>query len=1224
MKTLHTLLRVVASLLFLVFAHSFSNAQCTAPLSGFDMVEVDYCVGLPVVVENKSNTRGVNCNFIWDWGDGTTETDADFVRYKTHVYKFPTTEVCNTPDGGKEAEIKLTVVPKDPTCLLTHKTLKSIRIYFPPLPDFTIPAGICLDNPEVSPFNLTCPTQSDSSTKIVWRVIDLATGKDVMTSLEKLPKFIFSSPGSYKVTLSVTNKCGTATKDQPISVYAKPVADADQITNSGTTTVCAPYQIVVSNKSVGSTGQKWSISPATGWRFINGTDETTPSAKIEFTDNGEYTLGLIVNSLCGDRAWQNNQKIIVKSKPKVDMDTLIGSCIPFTFTPVGRVPNDGGLPLQYKWTISGGSVLTASTLDPGSMTFPTAGTYPFKFMATNTCGSDEVTKYLTVKDKIDVVFANNPKTICNTSSAVKLIATPSGGAWSGTGVQADGTFDPSVAGVGTFKLTYTATFGACSDTKQTQIQVFGTSVTVGPKQQACGNDATPIALSGGTPAGGLWAGVGVTNANGTFNPSVSGAGTFNLTYTYKDPTTGCSNKADKDVVVFQPPKAAIDPLPPFCVNTEKQFVHSSLGAIGFRWYFGDGDSTTTELPLHRYFTEGVKNVRLIVVNEENCFDTAKATINIYAPVVAAFVQGLKQGCTPLSVFLTNKSTGNNGSYSWDLGNGRVLTNPDPGTVVFTNLSDQDTIYKIKLTASTPGCPSSVDTGQVTVFRGVKANFAVDIGAACSPMTVRFSNVTTGSARSYFWDFGNGNYSNDEVPKPQLFSTDTIDRKYKIQLIATNACGNDTTTRSVIVTPSKFRAFFGIDKTSGCSPLTVSLSGAATRGSKVTYDLGDGNVSNNVDLTHTFTKSGIYKIRQMATGSCGSDTMTRTVNVWETPSVSFVHSQFNICRDRRVEFLQSTSPNVSVWWDFGDGIQSGEHDPTHDYKRSGQFNVKIDVEDVSHGCKNADSVIIDVRSPIKFRVDSVKHSACFGINTGGVVVNKGDVTGGLPFYEFSLNDSTFQDPSRSGIFSNLKGRERYTVWVRDQAGCKDSVGVYVKGFPTLGLDAGRDREIDLGDSTQTFVTTNAYKLLALKWTPSNTVDCDSCESVWLQPTETTQYTVRGTGPDGCSEIAKVQVRVSSNRRIFVPNVFTPNNDGVNDQFFPHAGKNIKRVSYLRVFDRWGELVWENRDFQPDQQYSGWDGKYRGEILAPGAFVWVMEVELRNGIVEVFKGDVTLVR
>ena len=114
MKTLHTLLRVVASLLFLVFTHSFSNAQCTAPLSGFDMVEVDYCVGLPVVVENKSNTRGVNCNFFWDWGDGTTEMDADFVRYKTHVYKFPTTEVCNTPDGGKEAEIKLTVFMRPP------------------------------------------------------------------------------------------------------------------------------------------------------------------------------------------------------------------------------------------------------------------------------------------------------------------------------------------------------------------------------------------------------------------------------------------------------------------------------------------------------------------------------------------------------------------------------------------------------------------------------------------------------------------------------------------------------------------------------------------------------------------------------------------------------------------------------------------------------------------------------------------------------------------------------------------------------------------------------------------------------------------------------------------------------------------------------------------------------------------------------------------------------
>ena len=340
--------------------------------------------------------------------------------------------------------------------------------------------------------------------------------------------------------------------------------------------------------------------------------------------------------------------------------------------------------------------------------------------------------------------------------------------------------------------------------------------------------------------------------------------------------------------------------------------------------------------------------------------------------------------------------------------------------------------------------------------------------------------------------------------------------YKISLISTNFCGNDTVIRSVTVTPPSVKAFFGIDKVEGCSPLTVNLSGAATPGATATYNLSDGTISNDKNIVHTFTIPGTYKIRQQVSGSCGQDSMDRVVNVWATPSVKFTSSQFNICKDRRVQFRQQTSPNVGVTWNLGEGTITGTHDPLYDYKRSGNFMVKLFVNDLSHGCKNADSTLIEVRSPLKFGFDSIRHSSCFGINTGAIVIRRGDVTGGLPTYEFALNDSTFKDISLSGIFSNLEGRKRNTIWVRDRAGCVDSASTYIKGFPSLMLDAGRDREIDLGDSTHTFVTTNAYKLLNLKWTPSVSVSCDTCQEVYLQPLETTTYTVKATGPEGCME------------------------------------------------------------------------------------------------------------
>jgi large repetitive protein len=1226
MRTLHTLPTVVLMLLLVCLANYTAKAQCTAPLSDFQMVDVDYCVGLPVVVENKSNVRGVPCNYFWNWGDGTTEMDTSLIQYKTHTYIFPTTEACATPDGGKNTFIELLVVPKDPTCLLDHSTRKRIRLYFPPLPDFTAPSAICLDNPVVEPSNLSCPTQGDSSTTILWTVINLSTNKVVFTSTDKLPKFTFTTAGNYQIVLSVSNKCGTAIKKvKDITVLPKPEPAANVTLNGGTQTVCAPYRIVVNNTSTGSTGNKWTISPATGWRFIGGTSDTTALANIEFTENGEYDLGLIVGSTCGDRTWNMNQKIIVKAKPKVEMDTLVGSCVPFDFKPIGRVTNDGGLPVTYQWTFQGGSKTTATTLDPGFVNYAIIGTYPIEFKATNTCGSSTVTRNIIARDKINVVFTSVPKKLCNSGPPVKLLATPADGVWSGTGITADGTFDPVAAGVGIYKLKYTVTFGLCSDSKDTTIQVYGTVVDAGVQQSACGNDLRIFNLQGGTPAGGVWSGVGVVNGStGAFNPAVSGIGTFKLTYTYNDPISGCPSEATKPVVIHSLPKAVIDPLPPFCLGDSKVLNHFSQGATLVQWLFGDGDSTNTDMPTHAYSKTGTFNVRLVVTNAEGCKDTATSPVNVYAPPVAKFAQSLNEGCTPLNVLFTNLTTGVNVTYEWNFGNGRILDVIDPGTIVFDNNTLQDTTYKIRLSASTPGCPVSIDTSNILIHTSPKANFAIDLGAGCSPLSVNFANTSTGTPKSYLWDFGNGKVSTEMNPSAQLYYTDTAFKPYVVRLIVANTCGIDTMKRNITVKPSNVRAFFGIDNTEGCEPLTINLSSGATVGAKMSFDLGNGVMTNDPEFKYTFTKAGKYIIKQTVTAGCNVALLEKEVNVYATPTAKFDHNQFNICKDRRVEFTEKEATDVSIYWDFGDGTQSAQHNPTRDYGRSGNFKVVLQVEDFMHGCKNQDSATILVRSPLKFDFDSVKHSACYGINTGAIVVRRGDVTGGLGSYEFSLNDSTFRDANKSGIFSNLRGRETYILYVRDQGGCIDSASAYIKGFPPLDLDAGRDREIDLGDSTQTFVTTNAYKLLNIKWSPKETVSCDTCENVWLSPFETTTYTVRATGPEGCEEKADVTVKIVGRRRIFVPNVFTPNDDGENDNFYPNTAKNVRKVNYLRIFNRWGALVFENKDFQPNEQYSGWNGKQNGETLSPDVYVWVMEVELRNGVIEVYKGDVTLMK
>jgi gliding motility-associated-like protein len=1227
MRTLHTLPSVVLMLLFVCLGNYAAHAQtCTKPNASIKQSGQDKCVGEEYKVDNFTNTNGVDCYYYWNWGDGTLETDTQFVAVKSHIYIFPSTEACTNPDGGTEKIITLKVVPKSEACkTVTSTSTIDARIYSPPLPDFSVPPIVCLDNPIVEPANLSCPTQGDSSTTILWTVVDLRTNTVVMTSTERLPKFPFTSAGNYMITLTVSNRCKPASLSKPITVLPKPEPSANVTLTGDPQTRCAPYSVILNNSSTGSTGNKWTISPATGWRFINGTNDTTALANIEFTENGEYDLGLIVGSACGDRKWDMTQKIIIKSKPKVEMDTLVGSCVPFDFTPIGKVSNDGGAPVTYAWKIQGGSKTTASTLDPGIINFPTIGTFPIEFTATNLCGSNTVIRNIEARDKISIVFTDVPAKLCNSGAAYQLKALPVGGVWSGTGVTADGIFDPMVAGVGNYKLKYTVTFGLCSDNKDVSIDVFGTTAGAGVEQAACGNDLRIITLQGGTPVGGVWSGTGVVNGTtGAFNPAVSGIGTFNVTYTYTNPTTGCVNLASKPVVIHSLPKAVIDPLPPFCLGDSKSFKHFSQGATLVQWHFGDGDSTNTDEPTHAYATVGNFKVRLIATNINNCSDTATSPVNVYAAPIADFAQSADEGCTPLSVQFTNKSVGVNVTYEWNFGGGRIVSTQDPGTIVFDNSIDQDTTYKIWLSASTPGCPVSIDTSNILIHTSPKANFAIDLGAGCSPLIVNFANTSTGTPKSYLWDFGNGKTSSDMTPSAQTYYTDTTFKPYVVRLITANTCGVDTMERKITVKPSTLRAFFGVDNTEGCEPLTVNLSSGATVGAKMSFDLGNGVMTNDAEFNYTYTKPGKYIIRQSVTTGCNVAFAEKEINVYATPTAKFDHSQFNVCKDRRVQFTQKETTDVSILWDFGDGTVSSTHDPIKDYGRSGNFKVVFQVEDFMHGCKNQDSTTIFVRSPLKFDFDSIKHSGCFGINTGAIVVRRGDVTGGLGSYVFSVNDSTFKDPNKSGIFSNLKGRENYILYVRDEAGCVDSASAYIKGFPPLDLDAGRDREIDLGDSTQTFVTTNAYKLLNIKWSPKETVNCDTCESVWLSPFETTTYTVRATGPEGCEEKADVTVKIVGKRKIFVPNVFTPNDDGENDNFYPNTAKNVKKVNYLRVFNRWGALVFENKDFQANEQYNGWNGKHNGVVLSPDVYVWVMEVELRNGVIEVYKGDVTLMK
>jgi gliding motility-associated-like protein len=106
-------------------------------------------------------------------------------------------------------------------------------------------------------------------------------------------------------------------------------------------------------------------------------------------------------------------------------------------------------------------------------------------------------------------------------------------------------------------------------------------------------------------------------------------------------------------------------------------------------------------------------------------------------------------------------------------------------------------------------------------------------------------------------------------------------------------------------------------------------------------------------------------------------------------------------------------------------------------------------------------------------------------------------------------------------------------------------------------------------------------------------------------------------------AIVSIEVVRDVHIYIPNVFTPNGDGMNDIFTIYGNREVEKIKRLFIYDRWGNAVWQGENFLADGTL-GWDGLFRGRLMQPGVMAWVCEVLLKDGTTKTFAGDVTLIR
>jgi len=255
--------------------------------------------------------------------------------------------------------------------------------------------------------------------------------------------------------------------------------------------------------------------------------------------------------------------------------------------------------------------------------------------------------------------------------------------------------------------------------------------------------------------------------------------------------------------------------------------------------------------------------------------------------------------------------------------------------------------------------------------------------------------------------------------------------------------------------------------------------------------------------------------------------------------------------------------------------------------------------------------------------SIDHERCAGQHNGIIEVQQ--VIGGLAPYSYSLNGGDSQsDP----IFDDL-APGTYTVAVQDARGCiRTFPGILIQSGQTVQLDIGPDQITVLGAMIDLSIQANAL-LDQILWTATDPLSCATCPVTTLGPITTAQtVTVQVMTAEGCPGNDALQLNLQSVETdrpdLYIPNSFSPNGDGINDIFSVYGNDQVVGIRNLAIYDRWGNALYTQRDLPINDPSAGWDGMFRDKMMDPGVYVYVVEVELINGTVRLYKGDVQLVR
>lgn len=876
----------------------------------------------------------------------------------------------------------------------------------------------------------------------------------------------------------------------------------------------------------------------------------------------------------------------------------------------------GGTPgYTYSWAPSGGNAATASAL--------CAGGYTVTVTDANGCTTTQSIT-ITQPPALSGSATSTPSGCAATTGTAT--ATPTGGVgpYTYNWLPSGGTAATATnLGPGSYTCVITDANGCTFNAITTVSTTSGPTASLQSQNDVdCNgntNGSATVNVTGGNPGYTYsWAPSGGNAATA----SGLGAGTYTCTITDQ---SGCVTSQIVTITQPAPLNALGNSTSSGCTNTGSASVTPSGGSPSYSYLWSTGGTNSS------ISNVGPGNYTCVVTDANGCTTTATVTVTLGTPITVTTNASSSTICDNTTATLTASGAT---TYTWQPGNltgSSITINPSTTTtytvigVTGTNCADTTT----QLITVNPAPGLTVGSLPTTICQGDSAIIGVS-GAA-----------------TYLWQPGNLTDS-VLVVYPNTTTTYTV--------IGTNTAGcSDTTTVTVTVTgPPNVTASASTTTTCVGNPVTLTASGAST------YTWNPGNLSGS-SISVTPSSTTTYTVVG-ANGSC-SDTTTITINVAPGPVVNITSSNASVCPGTSVQLTASGA--VSYVWSSGGTTATETVTPatSQTYTVTGTdangcigtatFSVTVfpapqvnitgnnlvctgnSTTLTATGATNyvwsnssvSTSITVTPTTTTSYSVIGTDANGC--VDTATVTVSTtappvANITGDT---SICAGSSTILTATGGGTYSwNTGGTSSletvsptatttYTVVVSNGA-CTDTATITVNVLTGPTANAGSDVTISLGNSTTLSGTGGG----TYSWSPSTGLNNTIMANPTASPTVTTTYTLVVTDANGCTSIDSVTVFVTLEcGELFVPNIFSPNADGHNDEFKVYYSPYCFATYQLIIFDRWGQAVFES--VTPGE---AWDGTFKGKELNSAVFAYILKATLINGEEVEKHGNVTLVK